>query len=730
MTRTAAITALLAMVAATAGFVILQLSASAQTTCLGRAPTIYAVPGEPTRGTNGPDVIVGTSGPDVIRGRGGDDLICSGDGDDEVLGGSGDDQIALGAGDDLAKGGQGNDDISGEDGQDLIRGNGGDDLVDGGSGPDTIWGGKDADDLSGSSGSDRILGNTGPDELDGGPGFDECNGGAGADVGRDCESSKSLTEAPPTSTPTPTPGPTATPTAIPTATSTPTPGPTATPTATPTPTNTATPTPTSPPTPTPTPTSPPTPTPTSPPTPTPTSPPTPTPTPTPPPTTTPTPTPPPGSALEFYVSTTGDDSNDGSAGAPWATISHALDQVPAAGDATIWVAPGTYGAVDASTDYATDVRVVATIPYRAHITSPQNPVLDIGSENVSFEGFEISGQATASDSSGMIYLYRAHGSSLRNNVMHDSYDNDLMRVLRSDDVVIAGNILYNTGPGEHTIDVNGGSQRTIIEDNIFFSDLAGSGRSGSSDALAFIVVKFSGGDQTTGQTVIRRNVFTHYEGRHQALKIGADGESYFEAVDVTIENNLFHLVGPPVDGAFEVVDAQGVTFRANTFVGDDTDDPFAGWVGTRDGSPPSEDVDFWGNIFASPSGNMQDGLIESPAALVTSGAISHNLYWNGGQPIPEIAGDRFNYTNDADRVVADPDIPVQPVTLPRWTGTGFAGGYDTIRAAFVGYVDTHATPRGPSPAADVGYPGAPAVDILGNPRSGASDLGAVEFSPS
>ena len=425
------------------------------------------------------------------------------------------------------------------------------------------------------------------------------------------------------------------------------------------------------------------------------------------------------------MTTSGSDGNDGSAGRPWATIEHALEQVPHDGDATIWVGPGTYvGTVEISTDFGEPVNVVALDPYRTRLTASQNPVLKIKGENIGFEGFEIVGQPTASDSTGLVYMYKAHGAALRNNVIHDSYDNDGIRVLQSDDVVIAGNVLYNSA--DHMIDVNIGSQRTIIEDNIFFADYAGSGRAIPSNLSAFIVVKNSGGDQVTGNMTIRRNVFAHYEGVKSFLKIGADGEPVPEAVNITIENNLFHLAGPEVDGAFTVVDARGILFRSNTFVGADARDPFAGWVGTREGSPASENVDFVGNIFSNPSGGME-GLIESPTDLVTSGVLSDNLYWNGGSSIPTRSGDRFNFTSDSNRIEADPLIAQRSMTLPRWTGAGFAGGYSTIREAFVAYVYRHATPASGSPAADIGYAQAPADDILGQRRN-AADIGAVEFS--
>ena len=119
-------------------------------TCLGKPATIVAVPGKPTVGTNGDDIIVGTPKADDIRGGPGDDVICG-------LGGA-----------------------------DLIRGNGGDDVLRGGSGPDQLWGGKGRDTLWGNRGDDALWGNSAADTLRGGSGADNCEGGSGADDTRGC----------------------------------------------------------------------------------------------------------------------------------------------------------------------------------------------------------------------------------------------------------------------------------------------------------------------------------------------------------------------------------------------------------------------------------------------------------------------------------------------------------------------------------------------------------------
>ncbi|MGI9624142.1 MAG: calcium-binding protein [Acidimicrobiales bacterium] len=156
-------------------------SASAQVSCFGSVPTIYAVPGQPTTGTPGPDVIWGTPGADVIRGGGGNDRICSGDGFDRVFGDLGNDRIDLGPGRDVGRGGPGSDHIRGGRGRDVISGGSGNDQLGGGHSGDDLTGGLGNDSLNGKSGDDAIRGGPGDDVVVGGGGNDGCKGGGGVD---------------------------------------------------------------------------------------------------------------------------------------------------------------------------------------------------------------------------------------------------------------------------------------------------------------------------------------------------------------------------------------------------------------------------------------------------------------------------------------------------------------------------------------------------------------------
>jgi Ca2+-binding RTX toxin-like protein len=205
--------------------------ATAETTCDGKAPSIVAVPGVPTTGTPGDDVILGTYARDEIDGGAGNDTICGLGNADTLVGGPGDDRLFGGlddyyvpddgyAGDTLVPG-PGNDVIdlgddpasanvdevdrparydrvvyedapgpvtvdlsagtaSGE-GTDTIVvpaysggivGSAHDDVLTGTDGPDRIVGG---------GGDDRVLALGGDDELEPGTGDDVVRGGDGAD---------------------------------------------------------------------------------------------------------------------------------------------------------------------------------------------------------------------------------------------------------------------------------------------------------------------------------------------------------------------------------------------------------------------------------------------------------------------------------------------------------------------------------------------------------------------
>jgi hypothetical protein len=405
-------------------------------------------------------------------------------------------------------------------------------------------------------------------------------------------------------------------------------------------------------------------------------------------------------ATTFYVATDGSDlAGDGSAAMPWASITHALDNV--VDGSIILVRPGTYsGRIRARGTFAEGVTVRSEVPYQALLRNNDRVITDArGCEGIGIEGFVIarSGPGSAAlvghvDNGGDQSVSRI---TLRDNVMHDSYNNDVLKINNAArDITVQGNMFYNqTGSDEH-IDINS-VDNVVVEDNVFFNDFAGSGRSNGNNTSNYIVIKDSNqaDDDFTGSRniTLRRNVFLHWEGStgSNLVLVGEDGQSFFEAFDVLIENNL--LLGDSANtmrSAFGVKGARDITFRNNTVVGDLPALAFAMRLNNEGNNPPNENIHFFNNIWSDPTGTMgssgagANDFSDTPPGETASFIMAHNLYWNAGQPIPSDPGETVNFTDDADRVVSDPLLSVpETVVLPRLSGsTGeFADGSLSVR---------------------------------------------------
>lgn len=447
----------------------------------------------------------------------------------------------------------------------------------------------------------------------------------------------------------------------------------------------------------------------------------------------------------------GQDSNPGTIAQPWASLDHAAAQVLARGGSgcTVWFLDGLYvGANDLAERFTAPTTFRAVNPYMAILENDGQVVELSGARNLVLEGFEI---RHAGPGAGKLVIYMSRANDLwteqivlRNNIIHDAYSDDLLKIHNGvRDVIVTGNIFYNQGPGEEHIDVNGVNDVTI-EENIFFNDFAGSGRSDGADVHSFITIKDSTGnpDGLAGSKRIRvrRNLFLSWQGRRDTfIQVGNDGKPYYEAVGVLIENNLMLGNGPEeVYALLGVRGAMEVTFANNTVAGDLPAAAYAFWVTRKDLNPPNRQIRFANNIWSDPTGTMgangrgsanefSNGELAASEGLT----LTSNLYWNGPAPIPP--GELLSpLVHDPRRLVADPLLNRNhaSIVLPRRLGAAFASGSASVRQEFLRLVERYGAIPAGSPAVGAADPTyAPADDILGRPRAGAPDLGAYEYQP-
>ena len=451
----------------------------------------------------------------------------------------------------------------------------------------------------------------------------------------------------------------------------------------------------------------------------------------------------------YYVALDG----DGSPASPWATITHALDNVPSGSD--ILVRPGVYnGRVRLRGAFSPAVTVRSEIPYFAVLQNDDRVVTAYsepgGVSGITLEGFEI--RHSGPGAAPLVVHVDGGGDGsvshiiLRNNILHDSYDNDLLKINNAaHDVLVAGNLFYNqTGSDEH-VDVNS-VYNVTVQDNVFFNDFAGSGRANANDTGSYIVVKDSNAtdDNVLGSSdvVVRRNVFLNWQGSTGAnfVLVGEDGQTFVEGRDILVENNL--MLGNAANvmrAPFGVKSGENITFRHNTVVGDLPALAYAMRLNVENPAVTNQNVNFYNNVWSDPTATMgaedptrPHDFSDTPPGETGAFVLANNLYWNGGAPIPHDPNELVNYTDDPTPRVANPLLPAQTnLVLPRWNPAAqqFAGGSHTIRQAFERLVTLYAAAAPNSPLLDAARPDqSPATDILGNPRL-TPDLGALEHTP-
>jgi hypothetical protein len=457
-------------------------------------------------------------------------------------------------------------------------------------------------------------------------------------------------------------------------------------------------------------------------------------------------------AATYHVATSGSDTlGNGSKDHPWATISHALVSIP--DGSVVEVHPGTYtGRVSLRGTFASGVTVRSQVPYQARLRNNDRVVTAYGDNDpvigITLEGFDIA--HTGSGSSPLVIHIDGGGDnmvrniSLVNNILHDSYNNDILKINNAcTNIRVRGNIFYNQNGSDEHIDINS-VRDVVVEDNIFFNDFEGSGRVNRNNTSSYIVIKDSNQDDDifigSRDITIRRNIFLHWQGSDGSnfVLIGEDGMNYYEGYDILVENNL--MLGDSANrirAAFGVKGGRDIFFRNNTVSGDLPALAYAMRLNTEGSNPPNKRVLFYNNIWVDQTGSMgaetltgRDDFSDTPIGESFDSVLANNCYWNGNDAMPYDSAETLNYTDDPARLVIDPQLRAPAaIALPRWREgeARFADGSTTIRQAFERLVAIYAALPAASPVIDRADPAhAPADDILGKTRSGAPDIGAYE----
>jgi hypothetical protein len=440
----------------------------------------------------------------------------------------------------------------------------------------------------------------------------------------------------------------------------------------------------------------------------------------------------------------GNDLNPGSSTLPWATLDHASQTVPDLG-CTVWFSDGIYTGSNRITErFESFTLFKAVHPYKV-ILQNAGPALSItGGRHMILEGFVF--QHTGPEASRLVVQISRRDNDwaefiiFRNNIFRNSYNDDLLKIYNGARfVTVENNLFYNQGNAEQQIDVNSVTDVTI-QDNIFFNDFAAGNRPLENNTKHYIVIKDSneGDDGLLGdeRILVQRNIFLNWQGGvgETFIQVGNDGKPYYEAKDVTIQNNLFLGNSPnPMAATFGVSGATDIHFINNTISGNLPSKAYAAQINIKDQNPKNNDILLCNNIWSDPTGSMGslgDGDTNEFAGGDPANSLNlvldNNLYWNGGKKLPN--GDLLSpLKDDAHRFIADPGLVTDfdNLVLPLWNGSTFPDGNTSIRNEFLYISRKYGSPSSYSPAFRNASRGcAPKDDIFGQARGFYPNFGA------
>ncbi len=450
----------------------------------------------------------------------------------------------------------------------------------------------------------------------------------------------------------------------------------------------------------------------------------------------------------YHIAPDGNNtSGDGTYANPWYNLWYAASQIPDDGS-TIIMKDGVYPVRQSCGRAFTQmVTIRSETPYGARVIANNSTrtFSTYGGANFKIVGVEFMGTASSVEY-GLHISAGANNIIFENCIIHDSYDNDLVKINDGAHHITFRNcLLFNQdGGGNDIFDINT-VQDITVEDCILTSDRAGWDRASGGQTHPYFTIKNSGNSNpnTTKRIYVRRNIFTNWESANDQsyVQFAEDAKPFYEAQDCIVENNLFIFNNTTFNHVGMVTIKGGcknILVRANTAVGHPQGgSAFSARIWTENNSMKNEDLYFYNNIFCDPNGGMVDFSDGNRTADVTGDCVlDNNLYWNNGSSIPADSGSIFDpdssdpNRNDANGVFANPLLGnPSGMTIQRWDANSaqFLSGQTSIRGEFTRLVNLYGLPGSGSPAVDAANPlFMPADDILGRPRGASPDIGAVE----
>ena len=291
----------------------------------------------------------------------------------------------------------------------------------------------------------------------------------------------------------------------------------------------------------------------------------------------------------FYVSTTGSDRGDGSAGSPWRSIGHAMQQDLRPGDEVV-VRPGTYReavGIERGGSEGGSVTLRSEVPGEALIRPPSGTwnAISVNADHVVIDGFDIGGARGDG-----IEANDVHHVKVLNTVSHDNGESGI-QFNWSEFITVEGNTTYgNASDGwfsgisiyqnrNITGDTSTEGFRTIVRGNVSYDNVTKGGQ--HTDGNGIIIDDFQS-TQTAGY------------------------KSY--TFPTLVENNLVYENGGK---GIQVTWSDNVTVRGNTAYHNNLDPLNTGtWRGELSNSQSSGNT--WVNniAVADPSRNSSNTAID------------------------------------------------------------------------------------------------------------------------